>query len=97
MPHIEERSEFIGNEQFEIIWEWLPSIYRISDPNLVFKSTRDGFFLNNLYQKLKLYDKKPMLILIKTDENFVIFFNLFIENVYKISKNRYSELSVMKC
>ena len=96
MPHIEESSEFIGNEQFEIIWEWLPSIYRISDPILVFKSTRDGFFLNTLYQKLKLYDKKPMLILIKTDENFV-FFLIYLLKIYLKFLNRFSELSVMKC
>lgn len=72
MPQIEENSEIIGTEKFETIWEWLPSIYRISDPVLLFKSSRDGYFLQNIYNKLK-GQNKPMLILIKTSEDIVFF------------------------
>lgn len=72
MPHIEVNSEIIPVEKFELLWEWLPAIYRISDPTLIFQSTKDGFFLQNLYVKLKEYDNLPMLLLFKTDENIVI-------------------------
>ena len=71
MPHVTESSEIIKDEQFEIIWEWLPSIYRIADPSLVFRSSTDGYFLQNLYNKLKNIDKKPMLVLVKTNEDIV--------------------------
>ena len=72
MPHIEQGSEFIGDEKFETIWEWLPSGWRISDPVLVFRTTKDGFFLPYLHARLSKYDdKKPMIILIKTSEDIV--------------------------
>lgn len=71
MPNIEESSELIIDSQFEIIWDWIPSIYRLNDPKLVFTTSRDGFYLKNLYSKLTQYDEKAMLLLIKTDENIV--------------------------
>lgn len=76
MPHIEEGSEFIGDEQFETIWEWLPSGYRISDPVLIFRTTKDGFHLPYLHARLSKYENKPMIILIKTSEN-IVFLDFF--------------------
>ena len=35
MPHIEEGSEFFGDEQFEVIWEWLPSKFQNKNPKKV--------------------------------------------------------------
>lgn len=92
MPQIEENSEIIGTEKFETIWEWLPSIYRISDPVLVFKSSRDGYFLQNLYNKLK-GQNKPMLLLIKTSEDIVFsclkyFFQLIIRFLVLFQQNQ---------
>jgi len=75
MPHIEEGSEFFGDEQFEVIWEWLPSIWRISDPVLIFKTSRDGYHLPCLHAQLKQYENKPMIILIKTAEDIVNYLN----------------------
>lgn len=55
-----------SKEQFETIWEWLPEIYKLCDPHLIFSTNRDGHSLKHLVGSCSLYIKNPVLILIES-------------------------------
>ncbi len=71
LPHLDKPSEIASSQKFETIWEFLPNINKILDPKLVFSSSRDGFSLAHLYKKCEEYIDNPMIILIKTEKNYV--------------------------
>lgn len=71
MPTISEKSTIISDEVFEIIWEWLPSFYRILDPYLIFSTRKNGYFLKTIYGICANELDNQMLLLIKTDKNIV--------------------------
>lgn len=71
-PHVMESSKIIPDEMFEVLWEWIPNIHKISDPNLIFATWRDGCSLNNLYKRAENFVGCGMIMLIRTDRGNVI-------------------------
>lgn len=60
------------DETFDIVWEWLPSYYRINDPNLVYSTKRNGYLLKSLYDYCIKARNEEMILIIRTTEKSVI-------------------------
>ncbi|GAM27962.1 hypothetical protein SAMD00019534_111380 [Acytostelium subglobosum LB1] len=63
-PKITTPSDILHNDDYEIVWTWLPHRFCICDPKVVYNSNRDGRSLRNMLERVK--GEYPMLILIKT-------------------------------
>jgi hypothetical protein len=63
-PKITTPSTIIQNEDFEILWSWLPSRFRIRDPLLLFSTSTDGYSLISLLKAIG--DTSPTILILKT-------------------------------
>lgn len=79
-PHLTESSRIVPDDTFELIWEWIPNIYKISDPTLAYATWRDGFSLNSMYKKCGAYVGSGMVFLVKTDRDTV--FGGFCDEIF---------------
>jgi hypothetical protein len=68
-PKIKEPSKIVDEEVFEILYEWIPMRYRITDPVLLFSSNTDGYSFKTLFKKVE--DQEPTLLFIKTADGNV--------------------------
>ena len=68
---MDDPSAIISKEQFDEIWEWLPSKYHNKVPKIVFCSDNHGFSLNYLYKMCESFKEDSMIFLVKTDNNTV--------------------------
>jgi len=77
-PKITQSSNIIEDEQFEILWSWLPHRVCILDPHLQFSSAIHGFNLNTLLHNCE--DVEPSLMLIKTEYGSI--FGAFLSDAW---------------
>eukprot|EP01105_Mastigella_eilhardi_P028972 TRINITY_DN995_c0_g2_i3.p1 TRINITY_DN995_c0_g2~~TRINITY_DN995_c0_g2_i3.p1 ORF type:complete len:713 (-),score=137.71 TRINITY_DN995_c0_g2_i3:49-1878(-) len=73
-PKIETSSTIIQDDEFELIWSFLPNNYAIMDPVRLYTSEREGFSLATLIHKCE--DITPTIIFIRTPAKHV--FGAFI-------------------
>jgi len=59
------------NVQFEAIWEWIPSSYKITNPDLIYSTFSDGFSFLTLLSRAASNTNYPMLLVIKTNKDKV--------------------------
>ena len=71
MPSIQDKSSIIPDESFDIVWEWLPSYYRINDPSLVYSTKKNGYLLKTLYDYCNKVLNEEMILIIRTTEKSV--------------------------
>jgi len=66
-PKIEQPSNIINDDDFEVIWSFLPDRFHICDPKLLFYSENDGCSFKTLF---RLAEKQhPTILLIKTTKD----------------------------
>jgi hypothetical protein len=85
IPKITHPSSIITNDQFETLWQWIPSRYKGCDPGLVFTSSRDGFSLLSFYRKCRT--AAPHILLIRTKEGRV--FGAYCTDGWKVAPKFY--------
>jgi hypothetical protein len=69
LPIIKQSSLLVSQEQFEVIWQWLPSRYRVKNPVRHFSSSKDGFSVLSIYRKC--HKSAPHVLIIKTKQGKV--------------------------
>jgi hypothetical protein len=69
LPTVKESSLVLSQEQFEVIWQWLPSRYRVKNPVRHFSSSKDGFSILSIYRKCQ--KSAPHLFIVKTKQGKV--------------------------
>jgi hypothetical protein len=79
-PHLSRSSSIVKDDAFETLWEWIPNTYKLSDPELVYSSYKDGFSLKSVLQKCADYDKACMIVIIKSDCNTI--FGAFVTDMF---------------
>lgn len=72
----------ITSEEFEIIWDWLPNIYKLGDPNRIFSNKVDGCSLKQLYLKCTKFKEYPLLFIIQSNNGI---FGAFCDQMFEIS------------
>jgi len=70
-PKITTPSKVIQDEQFEIIWSWLPKRYCIKDPILLYDTDTKGYSLRNLLSSVS--SESPTLLIIKSADGKGVF------------------------
>lgn len=80
-PKVSAPSSIISTDLFEIIYEWIPMRYRITDPVLLYTSTTEGFSLKRFLKKMD--DHEPTLLFIKTAEGNA--FGAYVSAKWKIT------------
>lgn len=68
-PRIRHSSSIIDDEQFEVMWAWIPHRYCIQDPVLVFSTERNGFSLHTMIHLCA--KSSPLLIIVKSNHNAI--------------------------
>ncbi|EAR99604.3 rab-GTPase-TBC domain protein (macronuclear) [Tetrahymena thermophila SB210] len=85
IPHLDQESNIINQEQLETIWGWLPQILKLSDGVQIWCSNQDGYSLANLYKRCEQYQGKQMLLLVKACNNSV--FGAYCDQILKPQNN----------
>eukprot|EP00026_Physarum_polycephalum_P004789 Phypoly_transcript_04813.p1 GENE.Phypoly_transcript_04813~~Phypoly_transcript_04813.p1 ORF type:complete len:535 (+),score=80.26 Phypoly_transcript_04813:413-2017(+) len=67
-----QSSHNIAEDEFELLWTWLPPALRIRDPHLEFTSSEHGFSLQYMLSKIEHFEKT--LFVIRSTENRVFGF-----------------------
>eukprot|EP01105_Mastigella_eilhardi_P013764 TRINITY_DN3132_c0_g1_i2.p2 TRINITY_DN3132_c0_g1~~TRINITY_DN3132_c0_g1_i2.p2 ORF type:complete len:307 (-),score=92.70 TRINITY_DN3132_c0_g1_i2:80-1000(-) len=49
-PTPDNPSGLLSDEQFDQVWKWLPTRYKVLEPSLLFTTKKDGFNLHYLYE-----------------------------------------------
>jgi len=86
-PKITSESELITEDQFEILWSWLPPRYCIHDPVLIFRTSIHGFNLGTFFKNVE--QASPTFIIIKTTEKEI--FGAFVSHPWKKSKHFFGD------
>jgi len=63
-PRLHQPRGFPPEEVWEAIWGWVPEIYRVLDPRLIYSSATDGRSLRTLLQKCKHHELAPMVFFV---------------------------------
>jgi len=81
-PKVSTSSAIIKDEQFEVLWSWLPHKFVITDPSPLFSSKTDGFSFRHLLDKAgKEY---PTILIVKTTLGEV--FGAFVSDPWAIHR-----------
>ena len=76
----------ISYDKFEVIWEFIPNIYRLQNPVQIFSTQKNGYSLQNMFRVFQHYDLgTPLLILIQSDFNSV--FGVFCDQMIRPNHN----------
>lgn len=63
LPHLTQPSSFLRDNDLMMLWNWIPSRYKLMNLQLLFSSSNHGYHLSTLYQKTQ--SNEPLLILIE--------------------------------
>jgi len=85
VPVVKKPSPIISQEQFEVIWQWLPSRYQVKDPVAHFTSSNDGFSVLSIFRQCK--NSAPHIFLIKTKQGRI--FGAYLNDGWKPSQKFY--------
>jgi TBC1 domain family member 24 len=80
-PKVSTPSSIISEDLFEIIYEWIPMRYRITDPVLLYTSTTEGFSLKRFLKKME--DHEPTLLFLKSAEGHA--FGAYISSKWRVT------------
>jgi len=84
-PKVVTPSAIIADEQFEVLWSWLPHKFAITDPTPLFSSKTDGFSYKYFLEKsAKEY---PTILVVKTTLGEV--FGAFVTDPWAIHRGYY--------
>jgi len=86
-PHIARSSSIVKDDAFETLWEWIPNRNKLSDPELVYSSYKDGFSLRAVYAKCADYNGCSMIMILKSDQNTI--FGAFIDEVFSCESSKF--------
>jgi hypothetical protein len=70
LPVLLRPSEFVKEDQWCMLWSWIPSRYRLLNLSLVFSTSEHGRSFSTLYEKTENFE--PLLILIQTSDEIVL-------------------------
>jgi len=82
-PRVTDHSNILREEQFEILWGWLPHRFCIRDPVLLFSTAVNGYSLNSLVSIVG--ENHPTLLTIRTKSKEI--FGGFITVPWKRTKS----------
>lgn len=85
LPTVKESSLVLSQEQFEVIWQWLPSRYRVKNPVRHFSSSKDGFSILSIYRKCQ--KSAPHLFIVKTKQGKI--FGAYLTDGWKQAQKFY--------
>lgn len=68
-PKILKPSEIANDSDWEYIYEWLPSRYKIKDPSLLFSTAQEGRSFANLYSTIG--NAEPTIVFVKSAQGRV--------------------------
>eukprot|EP01053_Blabericola_migrator_P005274 Blabericola_migrator_1__5273@NODE_2708_length_2438_cov_58_282581_g1673_i1_p2_GENE_NODE_2708_length_2438_cov_58_282581_g1673_i1NODE_2708_length_2438_cov_58_282581_g1673_i1_p2_ORF_typecomplete_len233_score20_05TLD/PF07534_16/3_9e20_NODE_2708_length_2438_cov_58_282581_g1673_i115462244 len=71
-PRLHDSSHVVEDNQWEILWRWVPSSARILDPMLKFTSFKHGHSIKAIHRVLWDEDDKPMVFFLKTIRGDII-------------------------
>eukprot|EP01133_Synstelium_polycarpum_P012371 gene12371-14513_t len=71
-PKVTTPSSILEEDDYELLWNWLPHKYCICDPVIVFDTNKDGFNLRLMYEKLE--GQYPVFIVIRAGPDSVFGF-----------------------
>ena len=83
LPKLSRTSQFLNDQDWANIWQWIPARFRILDLELLFVSSEHGYRLGTLFEKAT--DSEPLILAIETTDG-----NIFGAYLSKSLKNRTS-------
>ncbi|PFH37153.1 hypothetical protein BESB_036110 [Besnoitia besnoiti] len=77
-PRLRHESRILQPRHWEAVWNWLPENQRMLVPTLQYSSDKHGMSITAMLQRLTLFLRSPMLlVLMTTDQEIVGFFSPF--------------------
>ena len=85
-PRIREPSRVLTQQQFEVVWSWLPTEWRVLEPRRLFCTRAHGCSLTNFYHHCDPQEA-PTLLLLRTKRDAV--FGAFVSYGWDTSCSGY--------
>lgn len=83
-PILDESSHAIPDETFELIYQWIPGIYRASDPKLIYANWRDGSSLKHLIKVCEDYEDIGWVMIIQARNGYC--FGAFMSHGFRFTR-----------
>lgn len=84
-PPSSNPSQLLTNDQFSLLWGWMPHGFQITEPRLIYSTKVDGFSLHRLY--LRCQEIAPLILIIRSLENNI--FGAFLADALQIKFSSY--------